>query len=198
MNFCTSRPKSFSISKRFERKSSGRRSERQERTKASLTRRSISRYSRLTCSRSLSSICQGLPRYQHSFSFPCVALRFALLTCLLCLLPDHAKHNTIHHTQSKTNKSSIQNTIQSKCNQVPVGDQPADIEKQVQDMCINYIQNPNAIILAVTPANGDLANSEALKMARGVDPEGHRTIGVLTKIDLMDSGTDALDMLHGK
>ena len=79
-----------------------------------------------------------------------------------------------------------------------MGDQPADIEKQVADMCLGYIQNPNAIILAVTPANGDLANSEALKMARRVDPEGHRTIGVLTKIDLMDSGTDALDMLHGK
>ena len=51
------------------------------------------------------------------------------------------------------------------------------------------------MILALTAANADLANSDALKMARHVDPEGERTIGVVTKIDLMDQGTDALDLL---
>lgn len=35
-------------------------------------------------------------------------------------------------------------------------------------------------------------------MAREVDPDGERTIGVVTKIDLMDQGTDALDLLNGK
>ena len=68
---------------------------------------------------------------------------------------------------------------------VPVGDQPKDIERQIRDMLLKYISKPSCVILAVTPANIDLANSEGLKMAREVDPEGQRTIGVLTKVDLM-------------
>ena len=81
---------------------------------------------------------------------------------------------------------------------VPVGDQPKDIESQIREMIMRYISKPNAIILAVTAANTDLANSDGLKMAREVDPEGVRTVGVLTKIDLMDPGTDVLDILSGK
>jgi dynamin 1-like protein len=50
----------------------------------------------------------------------------------------------------------------------------------------------------VTPANADLANSDSMKLARRMDPEGVRTIGVLTKLDLMDAGTNALDVLSGK
>ncbi|KAJ7184356.1 Dynamin central region-domain-containing protein [Mycena filopes] len=81
---------------------------------------------------------------------------------------------------------------------VPVGDQPRDIEKQIRDMLMKYIIKPACIILAVTGANQDLANSEGLKMAREVDPEGTRTIGVLTKVDLMDAGTDVVDILAGR
>ncbi|KAG0212746.1 vacuolar protein sorting-associated protein 1 [Mortierella sp. NVP41] len=81
---------------------------------------------------------------------------------------------------------------------LPVGDQPKDIEKQIRDMIVKYVTKPNAIILAVTAANTDLANSDGLKLARDVDPEGARTIGVLTKIDLMDSGTDVVDILAGR
>ncbi len=55
---------------------------------------------------------------------------------------------------------------------VPVGDQPKDIEKQIRDMILKYITKPNAIILAVTAGNTDLANSDGLKLAREVDPEG--------------------------
>lgn len=55
---------------------------------------------------------------------------------------------------------------------VPVGDQPADIEIQIKDMIINYISNPNSIILAVTAANTDIATSEAIKLSRECDPEG--------------------------
>lgn len=50
----------------------------------------------------------------------------------------------------------------------------------------------------MTPANADLANSDSLKLARQVDPAGKRTVGVLTKLDLMDAGTHALDVLTGK
>ena len=81
---------------------------------------------------------------------------------------------------------------------VPIGDQPADIEEQIRDMCLQFISNPNSIILAVTAANSDLANSDSLKMAKSIDTEGVRTIGVLTKLDLMDDGTDALEMLQGR
>lgn len=81
---------------------------------------------------------------------------------------------------------------------VPVGDQPHDIEKQIKDMVLKQISKPNAIILAVTAANTDLANSDGLKLAREVDPEGQRTIGVLTKVDLMDDGTDVVDILAGR
>ncbi|KXS20991.1 hypothetical protein M427DRAFT_119507 [Gonapodya prolifera JEL478] len=81
---------------------------------------------------------------------------------------------------------------------VPVGDQPKDIERQIKDMILKYTTKPNAIILAVTAANTDLANSDGLKLAREVDPEGVRTIGVLTKIDLMDPGTDVVDILAGR
>jgi dynamin 1-like protein len=49
--------------------------------------------------------------------------------------------------------------------------------------------------MAVSPANQDLANSDALKLARRVDPYGERTIGVLTKVDLMDEGTNALEII---
>jgi len=81
---------------------------------------------------------------------------------------------------------------------VPVGDQPRDIEKQIRDMLWKYISKPACIILAVTAANTDLANSDGLKMAREVDPDGQRTIGVLTKVDLMDQGTDVVDILAGR
>ncbi|KAL4802639.1 Dynamin central region-domain-containing protein [Aspergillus unguis] len=81
---------------------------------------------------------------------------------------------------------------------VPIGDQPSDIEKQTRALILEYIAKPNSIILAVSPANVDLVNSESLKLARQVDPMGRRTIGVLTKLDLMDHGTNAMDILSGR
>lgn len=81
---------------------------------------------------------------------------------------------------------------------IPVGDQPADIEHQVRQLVLEYISRPNSVILAVTPANSDLVNSDALKIAREVDPTGLRTIGVLTKLDLMDAGTHAADILMNR
>ncbi|XP_072538374.1 dynamin 3a isoform X2 [Salminus brasiliensis] len=81
---------------------------------------------------------------------------------------------------------------------VPVGDQPPDIEYQIRDMIMQFICRENCLILAVTPANMDLANSDALKLAKDVDPQGQRTIGVITKLDLMDEGTDARDVLENR
>lgn len=69
---------------------------------------------------------------------------------------------------------------------VAVGDQPVDIEDQIRGMIMEFICKESCIILAVSPANSDLANSDALKLAKEVDPEGLRTVGVITKLDLMD------------
>ncbi|KAM1550396.1 hypothetical protein PS1_043197 [Malus domestica] len=81
---------------------------------------------------------------------------------------------------------------------VPVGDQPRDIEAMIRKMIMDYITQQNCIILAVSPANSDLATSDALQMAREADPNGFRTIGVITKLDIMDRGTDACNFLLGK
>lgn len=80
---------------------------------------------------------------------------------------------------------------------IPIGDQPTDIERQTRNLILEYILKPNSIILAVSPANVDLVNSESLKLARLVDPTGKRTVGILSKLDLMDQGTNAVDILKG-
>lgn len=53
-------------------------------------------------------------------------------------------------------------------------------------MAKRYCSDPRTIIMCVSPANQDLSTSDGLMMARELDPEGNRTIGVLTKIDIMD------------
>ncbi|KAH0810544.1 dynamin-1-like protein isoform X3 [Tenebrio molitor] len=81
---------------------------------------------------------------------------------------------------------------------VPVGDQPPDIEQQIRELVLKYIANPNSIILAVVTANTDMATSESIAIAKDVDPDGRRTLAVVTKLDLMDAGTDAIDILCGR
>ena len=81
---------------------------------------------------------------------------------------------------------------------VPVGDQPPDIEARLRRLILDYVSSPSCIILAVSPANQDLASSDALDIARQADPEGTRTIGVLTKLDIMDRGTDAAAVLRNE
>jgi dynamin 1-like protein len=84
---------------------------------------------------------------------------------------------------------------------VPIGDQPHDIENIVKELLVKYISNPNAIILAITPGNTDIANSDALKLAKEVDPQFQRTIGVITKLDLITQDADVkntIDVLNNK
>lgn len=69
--------------------------------------------------------------------------------------------------------------------QVTGHDQPAELKQKISDLCDKYIQPPN-IILAISAADVDLANSTALRASRRVDPRGERTIGVVTKMDLVD------------
>ncbi|KAF9036154.1 P-loop containing nucleoside triphosphate hydrolase protein [Panaeolus papilionaceus] len=63
-------------------------------------------------------------------------------------------------------------------------DQPETLKEQIAGLCDKYIREPN-IILAVCAADVDLANSPALRASRKVDPLGLRTIGVITKMDLV-------------
>jgi dynamin 1-like protein len=81
---------------------------------------------------------------------------------------------------------------------VPIDGQPVSIVQDLEEMARSYVKGDNAIILAVTPANADLATSDALRLAREVDPTGERTIGVLTKVDIMDKGTDCREILEGR
>ncbi|CAI5531847.1 unnamed protein product [Closterium sp. Naga37s-1] len=81
---------------------------------------------------------------------------------------------------------------------IAVEGQSETIVRDIEEMVRQYVEKPNCIILAVSPANQDIATSDAMRMAREVDPEGERTWGVLTKLDLMDKGTNALDVLEGR
>ena len=74
---------------------------------------------------------------------------------------------------------------------VPIGDQPQNIEQITKDMCRRYAEDPLTIILCVIAANSDIATSDGLMLAKEIDTTGSRTIGVLTKLDIMDAGTDA-------
>jgi len=65
---------------------------------------------------------------------------------------------------------------------VPVGDQPSDIEARVRTMILSYIKHETCIILAVSPANADLANSDALQMARMADPDGAFSLASLCNL----------------
>uniref|UniRef100_A0A2P2JSQ0 Uncharacterized protein MANES_01G275100 n=1 Tax=Rhizophora mucronata TaxID=61149 RepID=A0A2P2JSQ0_RHIMU len=81
---------------------------------------------------------------------------------------------------------------------VAIEGQPESIVEDIESMVRGYVEKPNSIILAISPANQDIATSDAIKLAREVDPSGERTFGVLTKLDLMDKGTNALDVLEGR
>ncbi|CAL0331084.1 unnamed protein product [Lupinus luteus] len=81
---------------------------------------------------------------------------------------------------------------------VAVEGQHESIVEDIENMVRTYVEKPNCIILAISPANQDIATSDAIKLAREVDPAGERTFGVVTKLDLMDKGTNAVDVLEGR
>lgn len=65
-------------------------------------------------------------------------------------------------------------------------------------MALRYIKEERSIILCVIPANQDLSTSQALKILRLIDPAGQRSIGCITKIDLMNRGDDARKILKNE
>lgn len=62
-------------------------------------------------------------------------------------------------------------------------------------MCERYMKDYRTIILCVVPANADMTTSDGLQLARRLDPKGIRTIGVITKVDIMDRGVNAKRMI---
>ena len=74
---------------------------------------------------------------------------------------------------------------------IAIEGQDKDIHKITSKMIEKDMMEPSTIILCVIPANQDITNDEVLHMARKIDPSGERTIGCITKIDIMDRGTDA-------
>lgn len=81
---------------------------------------------------------------------------------------------------------------------IPVGNQPKNIEEITKNLVSRYCKDERTIILCVIPANADMSNSDSLQLAQFLDPQGIRTVGVITKIDIMDKGTDAKNMLLNK
>jgi Dynamin family/Dynamin central region len=75
----------------------------------------------------------------------------------------------------------------------------ADMQ-MVRNMVHGYMKNPRSVMLAVVPANVDIATQEILEMAEDVDPDGHRTLGVLTKPDLVDKGAEnsVVELIEGR
>lgn len=68
----------------------------------------------------------------------------------------------------------------------------ADVQL-VQDVVQSYMREPRSIILAVVSAKNDFANQIVLRLAREADPSGTRTLGVISKPDVLvpGSGTEA-------
>ncbi|SCV03227.1 LAMI_0H06458g1_1 [Lachancea mirantina] len=80
--------------------------------------------------------------------------------------------------------------------QVEAADQPMELKNKIRLLCERYLAEPN-IILAISAADVDLANSSALRASRAADPKGLRTIGVITKLDLVEPAK-ARSMLNSK
>ena len=76
-------------------------------------------------------------------------------------------------------------------------EQPKDIELITKRMALKYITDKRTIILCVIPANIDITTSEALQIALITDQKKLRTIGVVTKIDIMGPGINAKKILSG-
>jgi dynamin 1-like protein len=76
--------------------------------------------------------------------------------------------------------------------------QPLDIKDQIIALVTFYIQQPASIILGIMPARTDLEADPSFALIKQFDPRGDRTIGILTKVDLMEKGTHVSDYLLNK
>ncbi|KAI2613376.1 P-loop containing nucleoside triphosphate hydrolase protein [Hypoxylon sp. NC1633] len=61
----------------------------------------------------------------------------------------------------------------------------------VQELVVSYMRQRRSIILAVVAADNPFANQPVTKFARDIDPSGTRTLGLITKPDKIDRGSDS-------
>jgi hypothetical protein len=70
-------------------------------------------------------------------------------------------------------------------------DQSEEDAALVEALVLSYMQNPRTIILAVVSAKSDFALQQVTRHARAQDPKGARTLGLITKPDTLDEGSDS-------
>ena len=78
---------------------------------------------------------------------------------------------------------------------VPLKGQPDNIDSQIKKIVLDFISNSNSIILAITPSNIDISNSDSLRIAREVDPYFTRTLGVISKVDLVENYLEFVNII---
>jgi hypothetical protein len=111
------------------------------------------------------------------------------------------------HTKTIEELRNIKNTLKFSRNVVCVSiedpdatdlsfyDLPGLIQNEEAEMvalvkCLaeHYIEKKNTIILTTIPMSDDMENQQSMSLARTADPNGERTIGVLTKPDTLGTG----------
>lgn len=77
-------------------------------------------------------------------------------------------------------------------------DHPDNIEELTTELCVKYIKDPRTIILCVVQSNVDITTSDAIKIAQRYDKNGERTLCALTKVDLVDRGSNIRSILNNE
>ncbi|KAF4121448.1 Dynamin central region [Geosmithia morbida] len=74
--------------------------------------------------------------------------------------------------------------------------------KMVEHLVLSYMEQPRSIILAVVSAKSEFALQQVTQRAREKDPDGHRTVGLITKPDTLDEGSESqtsyLELAHNR
>lgn len=69
-------------------------------------------------------------------------------------------------------------------------EQGEDDVRMVHELVDSYVHNPRAIVLAVVQASNDIANQSIIQKSKKFDRSGERTVGIITKPDLVNVGTE--------
>lgn len=81
---------------------------------------------------------------------------------------------------------------------IPDSDQPENIKEITLNISKKYCEKSENLILCVLDSCSDINTNEILYFCKAIDPEGKRTMGVLTKSDRLNEGTSIKEALEGK